>query len=85
MEIQYTPRFLKSYQKLPDNIKALVVSKEAIFRDDLHHPALRTHKLKGKFDGFWSFSVNYKYRITFRYFSKNCVILHSIGGHEVYD
>lgn len=48
------------------------------------HSFLKTHKLKGHLGGRFSFSVNYAYRIVFRYDSKNAVVLLSVGTHAVY-
>ncbi|QQS23413.1 type II toxin-antitoxin system RelE/ParE family toxin [bacterium] len=48
------------------------------------HPSLDTHKLSGELDGFWSFSINYRYRIIFEFIPDGSVRFHAVGGHEVY-
>jgi mRNA-degrading endonuclease YafQ of YafQ-DinJ toxin-antitoxin module len=49
------------------------------------HPALRTHKLVGKLEGLWAFSVTYDCRVVFRFMNGDEVLLVDIGGHgEVY-
>jgi mRNA-degrading endonuclease YafQ of YafQ-DinJ toxin-antitoxin module len=49
------------------------------------HPALRTHKLVGKLEGLWAFSVAYDCRVVFRFMNGDEVLLVDIGGHgEVY-
>jgi len=46
---------------------------------------LKTHKLTGKLQGLWAFSVDYNCRVIFRFLGKNEVLLIDIGGHdEVY-
>lgn len=57
---------------------------------DCSHPALRTHKLKGKLAGSWACSVDYDTRIVFD-FTKNPnsqeeeILLLTVGSHdEVY-
>jgi len=46
---------------------------------------LRTHKLTGKLEGLWAFSVNFDCRIIFKFLSKTEALLIDIGGHdEVY-
>jgi len=46
---------------------------------------LRTHKLTGKLEGLWAFSVSYDCRIIFKFLDKNEFLLIDIGGHdEVY-
>lgn len=56
-----------------------------MFAKDPFQPRLRTHKLTGKLDGLWAFSVNFDCRVIFKFLSKNEVLLIEIGGHdEVY-
>ena len=45
---------------------------------------LKVHKLNGKFEDYSSFSVNYKFRIVFRYISKNEVLFTDMGDHDIY-
>jgi len=42
---------------------------------------LKTHKLTGKLQGLWAFSVDYNCRVIFRFLGKNEVLLTDIGGH----
>lgn len=85
MEIIYSPKFAREYKKLPRDVKSLAEKQEIIFRKDPFDPKLKTHKLKGKFSGFLSFSIGYKYRIIFE-FSKNkkTVHFHTVGNHDIY-
>jgi mRNA-degrading endonuclease YafQ of YafQ-DinJ toxin-antitoxin module len=56
-----------------------------MFAKNPFQPRLRTHKLTGKLDGLWAFSVNFDCRVIFKFLSKNEVLLIEIGGHdEVY-
>lgn len=46
---------------------------------------LKTHKLSGKLDGLWAFSITYDCRVIFRFLDENECLLIDIGGHdEVY-
>jgi mRNA-degrading endonuclease YafQ of YafQ-DinJ toxin-antitoxin module len=46
---------------------------------------LRTHKLSGKLEELWAFSVTYDCRVIFRFLNGDEVLLIDIGGHdEVY-
>ena len=65
-------------------IQQLVIKKDAIFRVDPFDARLRTHRLKGKLKEYWSYSVNYHYRILFRFFNDSEVIYFDVGTHEVY-
>ena len=85
MEIIYSTKFAREYKKLPDSIKDIAEEQEILFRKDPFDPRLKTHKLKGKFSGFLSFSVDYKHRIIFEFSKdKNTVYFHSVGDHDVY-
>lgn len=46
---------------------------------------LRTHKLTGRLEGLWAFSVSFDCRVIFKFLGKNEVLLIDIGEHdEVY-
>lgn len=53
MRIFYSPKFLRSFGKLSEEIKNEFRQKEFIFRQNQFDPRLRTHKLRGR--GEWSF------------------------------
>lgn len=82
MKIIYSPRFAKNYKKLPLKIKLLAEKREKIFRNNPYDPRLKTHRLTGKLNGFWSFSVDYKTRIIFEIRSENEIWFLAIGSHD---
>lgn len=86
MEIIYGQKFAKEYRKLPKNVKEVAKSKEKMFRKNPFDPQLKTHRLKGKLKDFYSFSIDYKYRIIFE-FSKNkkIVYFYLVGKHDIYN
>lgn len=84
MEIIYLPKFLKTYKRLPLNIRVLAEKKEHIFRNNPYDPRLKTHILSGELNGRWSFSVNYQYRIVFRFEGSDKVIFLVVGTHDIY-
>lgn len=46
---------------------------------------LRTHKLSGKLEDLWAFSVTYDCRVIFKFLDGDEILLIDIGGHdEVY-
>ena len=56
-----------------------------LFSKDPFDYRLRTHKLTGKLEGLWAFSVTFDCRVIFEFLDKNEVLLVDIGGHdEVY-
>jgi addiction module RelE/StbE family toxin len=84
MKIYYSSKFAKEYKKLPKKIKTLAEEKETIFRKDSFDPKLKTHKLSGKLKEYYSFSIDYQYRIIFEFVNKDTIWFHSIGTHEIY-
>ena len=85
MRIDTTARFDKRYRKLSKKLKEAAKEKETAFRADPFHPSLQTHKLHGKEQDAWGFSVNHKYRIKFFFLTDTAVLFLDIGTHdEVY-
>lgn len=83
-EVGYHRKFIKNAEKLPDRIKQLLIEREAMFRLDIYNPILKTHKLSGRLGQFWSFSLNYSYRVVFEFVSEDEVIFINVGTHEIY-
>lgn len=84
IEIIYLPIFIKSFNKLELPLQEEVLEKVKLFEDKENHKSLKVHKLKGALADRYSFSVNYKYRIVFRYLNKQEVVFLAIGDHDVY-
>lgn len=84
MKIYYSSKFLKEYKHLPIKIKLLAEKKETIFRKDPFNPKLKTHKLSGKLNEYYSFSIDFQYRIIFEFAKENIIWFHSVGTHEIY-
>ncbi len=84
MKIIYSPKFRREYKKLPSEIKRLAEEREMVFRNNPLHPSLKTHKLRGKWEEFWSFSIDYRNRIIFEFGEKGLVFFHSVGDHDIY-
>jgi addiction module RelE/StbE family toxin len=84
MNVLYKPNFIRQYKKLQKELQEEIKEKISLFSNNPNHPYLKTHKLKGKLDGFWSFSVNYAFRIVFEYESKDNAVLLAVGNHDIY-
>jgi len=83
MEVYYTPNFKEDFFNLRNRLQEKAKKKIELFKKDPHHPSLKTHKLKGKLEGFYSFWVNEKYRIVFEREGDKAYLLH-IGDHKLY-
>ncbi len=84
MNILYKPTFVRQYKKLPKALQKEIQEKITLFKQEPRHPFLKTHKLRGPLKGRLSFSVNYQYRIVFRYVSSSDVELLAVGDHSLY-
>ena len=84
ISIVYSPFFIRKFNKLEDGLREDVLQKIDLFKDNKNHKLLNVHKLHGKFNEYFGFSVNYKFRIVFRHVSKSEVLFTDIGGHEIY-
>ncbi len=85
MEIFYSPKFAKQYRKLSLEIQREADKREIKFRKDPFAESLKTHKLRGRLEGFYSFSISYKHRVIFDFHDKKTIIFHLIGDHDIYD
>jgi len=82
--IQYTTRYIKDFKKLSPSLQRAAAKREEIFKKDPHSPELKTHKLSGKLQDFWAFSITHHDRILFRFISQTQVIFYKIGSHDIY-
>lgn len=85
MRIDFSSSFLKTYRKLSKEVVDQFEAKENIFFTNPFHPSLKTHKLSGSMKDYYAFSVNYKYRVVFKFLTKDIIVFISIGTHDIYD
>ena len=85
MKIIFHTKFYKQYKKLPADIKVLTETKLNIFSIDPYDPRLKTHKLHGGFLDYQAFSVNYEYRVIFKFIEKDRAWIYQVGRHDIYD
>jgi mRNA-degrading endonuclease YafQ of YafQ-DinJ toxin-antitoxin module len=82
--VRAAKRLIKKRPQAIDQLRiALTLLEENAF-----HPSLKTHKLKGEFEGSWACSVGYDIRLIFefvRHDEQEAVLLQTVGTHdEVY-
>ncbi len=85
MEIEYSPKFMRQFKKLPKEAKESALKCEKLFRKDPFDPKLKTHKLHGVLREYWAFSIFYDCRICFAFMESNFVRFHTIGNHDIYN
>lgn len=83
--VHYKPIFIRQLNKLDSDLQNEAIEKIALFKNTSNHQRLAVHKLHGRLDGRLGFSVNFKYRIVFKYLSKTEVVLLAVGDHDVYN
>ncbi|KKU06501.1 MAG: hypothetical protein UX09_C0050G0005 [Candidatus Uhrbacteria bacterium GW2011_GWE2_45_35] len=87
MRVSFTPTFIRQLKSLPEKLQTEALEKIEMFGDIKNHQFLKIHKLKGRLNGRYSFSVNFSTRIVFCYLKtkpKEACLL-TIGDHEVYE
>ena len=86
--VSYSKRFIRLFKKKISskrNIEDIFFQKVEVFVHNPFHSSLKTHKLSGYLEGYWSFSVEYDLRIIFYFNSDNNAVFADIGTHdEVY-
>jgi len=86
MQIGYKPSFVRQLNALEPSLRGEALERMEEFKEPKNHTRLRVHPLKGKLKGFYSFSVNYRYRIVFEWIGarKSFAVLTAIGDHDLY-
>ena len=83
--VYYSSHFEKAFKSLPLNVRKQAIEKEKIFLENCFDKRLKTHKLKGRLENYWSFSINYSYRILFEFSEQNEVGFIDVGTHSIYE
>lgn len=81
MELKFSAKFKKDYQKLPSRVKKQTGEKLGFLVSNLSHPSLRIKKMKGR-DNFYEASITMNYRMIFR-INANGLFLLRIGTHDI--
>lgn len=84
IRIVYNPRFAKKLNHHSLEEQKKILGKLHLFWKNPYENSLKTHRLSGKLNGLWSFSVSYHLRILFRFVQGDIVEFIDIGGHEIY-
>jgi mRNA-degrading endonuclease YafQ of YafQ-DinJ toxin-antitoxin module len=85
IEVQYSATFIKMVRRLEANLRDDVYSRVEDLKDPQSHLRLKIHKLHGRMQGLYGFSVNHNIRIVFEKVTARTYLLHIVGGHEIYE
>ena len=81
--VYYHPQFRRSLLALPKEVQKIADRKIFLFKNNPFKGILKTHKLSGKLNNHWSFTIKSQYRVIF-IFDNNDVIFLDIGSHDIY-
>ncbi|WP_019866011.1 type II toxin-antitoxin system RelE/ParE family toxin [Methylovulum miyakonense] len=75
-------RSVKKWQKKHPELISRFKDRLRLFTEQPFHPSLKTHSLSGHLKGCSSFSINYEYRLIFKFVTDDKVLLIDIGTHD---
>ncbi|OGU17580.1 MAG: plasmid stabilization protein [Ignavibacteria bacterium GWB2_35_12] len=84
MEVSFSSSFLRAYKKsIKDKpeLEKIFLEKLQLFIENPFNPQLKTHKLSGKLENMWSFTITYKIRVTFTFIKSDLVLFENFGTH----
>ena len=88
IEYKTSAQFRRGYKHIikgNPELESIFRERLAVFVNNPREPSLGTHKLKGKLNANWAFSLTHKLRVVFSYVRSDFVVLEGIGSHdEVY-
>ncbi len=85
MEIEYSPRFLRQYRKLPTTLQDIVDVRVEFLRADPFDICLRTHKLQGRLKGYHACELTASARMIILLFLPDRIRLMAVGEHDIYE
>jgi len=74
--------FVKSYGKLPAQLRRQIDNKLIFLAKDPNHPSLRTKRIQGT-ERLYESSVNMDVRLIWYYEGDNLIILLEVGHHDI--
>ncbi len=87
-EVAFSSSFKRAFKKRIEGRQPLegkFWKRLEIFKNNPLDARLRTHKLSGDLQEYWSFSIEYDVRVVFQFATKNRAVFQDIGTHdEVY-
>ncbi len=77
-----TKEFEDRLRALSKTLQKKAIKQQAIFSQNPFHPSLNTEKLVPKEKAIWTFRVDKKYRVVFRFLDGKTVLLLTVGPHD---
>lgn len=84
MQILFTARFLRSFNKLPGLIQQDVEHSVETLKKNPKEQSLKLHKLKGRMRRYYAISANYSHRVIIK-IEKDTTYCMDVGDHSIYE
>ena len=82
MQIVFSPKFVRIFKKLSEEIKAKAFVCMDQFMENPQHPSLHIHKLQPQNREHWAITVAYDCRIIFSLADEKTAYFIGIGKHD---
>lgn len=82
LQLFATEKYKKLYCNLSTEIKRKLCKQEKIFIQNPRHPSLNTEKITPKQKEIWTYRVDKRYRVAFRFENNDTVVLLVVGNHD---
>ena len=80
MSLQFTERFVRQYERLPEAMQRKVDKALRLLNADFRHPGLRSHPVEGM-EGVFEAYVDAKYRMTSERYG-NVFLMRNVDNHD---
>lgn len=77
-----TEEFERRFRSLPNEIQQKATKQQGLFSINPFHPSLNTEKLEPKEKARWTFRIDRRYRIAFRFLDGKTALLLTVGPHD---
>jgi len=81
MKLSFSKKFIRDYQKLPQQIQLQADKQLGLLLSDAQHPSLNMKKMHDPRE-IWECRVNFSYRFTFQIDGER-YIMRQVGTHDV--
>jgi len=80
-EVKFTDRFLKAYERLPEEIKKKIRKAVRLLATDSKYPSLQTKPVQGA-KGIYEARVDRAYRMTYERLEGDILQMRVVGKHD---
>jgi mRNA-degrading endonuclease RelE of RelBE toxin-antitoxin system len=82
MKILLAKEFKENFSSLDKQTQKRADKQILIFKNNIFHPSLHTEKLSPKWKEVWSFRIDKRFRVIFRFINQNTILFLTVGPHD---